>query len=91
MSHKEAASTIRREIKAAAIVAKVWMQTVCGTKVISVAVPEFDVEFSSDEIRAIVAVAKSNGLTGVRKSELNLTHEAQLTGKKQWNFEYHGL
>lgn len=86
MTHKEIVSHIRNRIKAAGIKAKCKMVSFCGCNTVQVSVPTFESRFTSEEIRQIVLIAKVNGLTGAKGSELDLELESQLTGKIQWNF-----
>lgn len=85
-SHKEITAHIRKRLKAAEIKAKCQMSSYCGYDTVMVAVPTFESRFTSDQIREFVTAAKVNGLTGCRGTELDVEHEASLTGKIQWNF-----
>jgi ATP-dependent Zn protease len=85
-SHKEVTAHIRKRLKAAGIKAKCKMVSYCGRDTVQVAVPTFESRFTSEQIREFVTAAKVNGMTGCRGMELDIEHEAGLTGKIQWNF-----
>ena len=85
-SHKEVTAHIRKRLKAAGIKSKCKMSTYCGNDTVMVAAPACDARFTSEQIREFVTAAKVNGMTGCRGVELDIEHEASLTGKIQWNF-----
>jgi len=91
MDHKEMTSHIRGRIKAAGITAKCSMYTSCGQPMVRVCVPTYDARFNRDEIHAIALIAKSNRLTNAQCSTIDPYHEEKLTGKIQWNFEFHAV
>ena len=86
MTHKEITAHIRKRLKAAGIKAKCKMVSFCGCKTVQVAVPTYESRFTSEQIREFVTAAKVNGMTASRGMELDIEHEAALTGKIQWNF-----
>lgn len=63
LSHKELTAHFRNRLKVAGIKARCKMQTYCGQRVISVAIPAPDARFTDDEQRIIRTIAQVNGLT----------------------------
>lgn len=86
LNHKAMAAHFRKRLKANKIKARCQMSSSCGEDLIHVFVPSYDSQFTAEEIRSIVSMAKVNGMTGCQGSELDPDHEAHLTGKMQWSF-----
>lgn len=72
LNHKDMTAHIRNRIKVAGIKAKVSMQVSCGSRVIYVRVPRYELSFSDDEQRTIRSIAKANRLTWVRSGEIDV-------------------
>lgn len=87
--HKTMTAHIRKRLKAEGIKARVRMCKACGVRSIQVIVPSYESRFTADEIEMIAFICKVNGLTGARRSEIDPQHERLLTGKHQWEFEFH--
>ena len=90
MTHKEMTAHIRSRIKAEGIPANVRMLNYCGVKAICIYGKTYETRFTSDQCKEIAVIAKVNGLTGAKSSEINLDVEAQLTGSNEKHFEFHG-
>lgn len=80
------AATIRAELKAAGIKARVRVLYSCGSDYVQVFTPKFEVNFTADEIFHFCAFAVSLGLKAVRGTRVDPAHESLLTGKQEWNF-----
>jgi len=87
MDHKELTAHIRNRIKAAGISAKCKMQNYCGNMVIAIDVPKYEAEFSAEEQREILLIAKCNKLTFVRGIEIDLS---KTTNPKEFKFYFRG-
>lgn len=90
LTHKEITTHFRKRVKAAGINARIKMNEACGVKYVTVAVPSYEARFTSEELNEIGIIAQVLKLTGARGSEIDLSNIVQLTGKTQWNFEFHG-
>jgi len=87
MTHKEMTSHIRARVAASGIKARVMMRKYCGVRGIAVVTPAYEIEFTESEQREIRLIAKVNGLTHARRSEIDLD---RMTDPMQHNFEFHG-
>ena len=87
MTHKEMTSHIRARVAASGIKARVMMRNYCGVRGIAVVTPAYEIEFTESEQREIRLIAKANGLTHARRSEIDLD---RMTDPMQHNFEFHG-
>lgn len=90
ITHKEMTAHIRSLIKRDKIPARVSMFDTCGIRYIRVSVVAHDARWTADQLRRIAFLADCNNLTGARAAKINTAHEAQLTDKMQFNFEFHG-
>jgi hypothetical protein len=86
MSHKEITKHIRTRVAASGIKARVMMRNYCGVREIAVVTPAYEIEFTESEQREIRLIAKVNGLTHARRSEIDL---GRMTDPMQHNFEFH--
>lgn len=89
MSHKEATTHFRNRLKAAKIKARVKMNEACGIKYITIVTPTYEARFTSDDLKEIGIIAQVLKLTSARGSEIDLDHIQLLTGKGQFDFEFH--
>lgn len=89
MTHKEITNHFRKRVKAAGIAARVKMNEACGIKYVTVVTPNYEARFNSDHLREIAIIAQVLKLTGARGSVIDLNNITQLTGKTQFDFEYH--
>lgn len=89
MTHKEITAHFRNRLKIEKIKAKVKMNEACGIKYVTIVVPAFETRFTAQEIKIIGIIAQVLKLTDARKSEIDLDNMVQLTGKIQWDFEFH--
>lgn len=87
MSHKEMTSHIRTRVSASGIKARVMMRNYCGVRGIAVVVPAYEIQFTASEQREIRIIAKVNGLTRARGTEIDIE---RMTDPAQVNFEFHG-
>jgi hypothetical protein len=85
------AAHIRKRLKVEGIKALCKMQSACGVKYISIAVPCADTTWTAEETAKIRHIADCNKLTGARKSPINMA-AGYMAGVKyaQFSFEYHG-
>ena len=91
LNYSEMTKHIRNRIKVAGIKAGVRKFDQGSTKAnIQVYTRSVEQEFTSDEIEQIARIAQVNGLTLVRGGEIDPMFLRQLTGRQQWNFEFHG-
>ncbi len=90
LTHKEMTAHIRKCLKDSGVKARCRKLTVCGRNLIQVFSIEHNLKFSIEDIRTIALIAKSNRLTGAEASEIHPDHEALLTGKTLWTFEFYG-
>jgi len=90
LTHKEMTAHIRKRVKAEGIRARVRLSNSCGIRSIQIIVPSYDARFTPAEIKTLSHIADCNHLTGSRGRKIDPSHESILTGKQQWDFEYHG-
>jgi len=81
--HKEFTAHIRNRICISGIKARVRMLDVCGSKVIQVNVPSYEIEFTLEEQKRINEIAVNNDLTLVRGLPIVID---QGTNPKAFNF-----
>ena len=87
MTHKEMTAHIRYRVKVAGVKAKVKMaEPQIGDRQIRVACPAYDRPFTDDEQRQIRFIAKVNGLTRARGSEIDVE---RMTDPMEMVFYYH--
>ncbi len=86
ITHAEMAKHIRARLKASGIKARCMINTSCGTRWIRVVGPTFEARFTDEESREIHLIAKVNGLTGARRSEIDI----DLINVTGGTFEFHG-
>jgi hypothetical protein len=90
LNHKETAKHVRNRLKVSKIKARVRMYEACGIRYIAVITPEYGAHFNPEQLKEIGIIASVNGLTEAQGSPVNMDIIVQMTGKDQFNFEYHG-
>lgn len=90
LNHKEMTAHIRGRIKASGIKARVSLYTACGIRYIRVVTPSYEVKgFTSEELATLAIIAQVNRLTEAQSSPIDPAIMVQLTGKQQFDFEFH--
>ena len=87
MSQKEMTAHIRKRVAASGIKARVMMRNYCDVRGIAVVTPAYEIKFTESEQREIRLIAKVNGLTCARGTEIDIE---LMTDPNQVNFEFHG-
>lgn len=81
---------LRSRLKHEGIKARVRKFEACGVMNIQVFTVEHGKKWTDHERRMIAHIADCNKLTGTRGSKIDPDHEAELSGKELFNFEFHG-
>lgn len=94
MNHKEITAHIRRRMKANGVNARVKMDEYCGTKVITVSVPNAAYVWSNEEAKEIAVCVMVNRLTGARGTPIDIAHEVSVLSGTTYasrHYEFHGV